>query len=81
VAPNGFAVFDRALGAFVYLDPKDAAAKWRSLYAIAAAEHLGRAQIAYADLRFADRIVLKPVHPIVASVPVTHVTAAVQITN
>ena len=81
VAPNGFAVFDRALGAFVYLNSGDALPKWRSLYAIAAAEHLGRAQIAYADLRFADRIIVKPVHPLAAGAPVTHLAAAAQITN
>jgi hypothetical protein len=63
VAPNGFALFDRELGAFVYADDTDLSAKWRDLYAISRAEHLGAHDIEYADLRFAGRIVVKPVHP------------------
>lgn len=58
VAPRGFSIFDRELGAFVYADAGDLSAKWRDLYAIVAGEKLGR--IEYADLRFADRIVVKP---------------------
>jgi cell division protein FtsQ len=60
VAPDGFALFDRQLGAVVYANAADLSAKWRELYAIATAEKLGRGDIAYADLRFADRIVIKP---------------------
>jgi Cell division septal protein len=63
VAPNGFALFDRELGAFVYADDTDLSAKWRDLYAVARAEHLGVHDVEYADLRFAGRIVVKPVHP------------------
>jgi cell division protein FtsQ len=59
VAPDGFALFDRQLGAVVYAREGDLSTKWRDLYAITGAEKLGRASIAYADLRFADRIVLK----------------------
>jgi cell division protein FtsQ len=62
VAPTGFALFDRELGAFVYAEDADLSAKWRDLYAIARAEHLGVHDIEYADLRFAGRIVVKPVH-------------------
>ena len=62
VAPNGFAFFDRDLGAFVYAEEGDLSAKWRDLYAVARAEHLGIHDIEYADLRFAGRIVVKPVH-------------------
>jgi len=58
VAPRGFAVFDRELGAFVYADAGDLSAKWRDLYAIVANEKLGR--IEYADLRFENRIIVKP---------------------
>ena len=39
----------------------DLSAKWRDLYAVARAEHLGVHDIEYADLRFADRIVVKPI--------------------
>ena len=57
IAPRGFALFDRELGAFVYANADDVSPKWRSLYGIVRADRL---QIEYADLRFADRIVIKP---------------------
>jgi len=57
VAPRGFAIFDRALGAFVYADADAVSAKWRSLYAILRAEN--NPPIEYADLRFADRVIVK----------------------
>ena len=43
--PDGFALFDRQLGAVVYAREGDLSAKWRDLYAIAGAEKL-REQIA-----------------------------------
>jgi len=69
VPPDGFALFDRQLGAVVYAREGDLSAKWRDPYAIAGAEKLGRAAIAYADLRFADRIVIKPSNSIAAALP------------
>lgn len=60
IAPRGFALFDRELAAVVYANAEDVSPKWRSLYAVIRAENLGRASIEYADLRFADRIVVKP---------------------
>jgi cell division protein FtsQ len=57
VPPRGFAVFDRALGAFVYADSENVSAKWRSLYAILRAEN--NPPVEYADLRFADRVIVK----------------------
>jgi cell division protein FtsQ len=66
VPPRGFAVFDRQLKALVYVNAEDVSAKWRSLYSILDAER--RPPIAYADLRFADRVVIKP------SEGATHVT-------
>jgi cell division protein FtsQ len=60
VAPRGFAIFDRELGAFVYTGAGDLSAKWRDLYAIVADEKLARGAIEYADLRFENRIVIKP---------------------
>jgi cell division septal protein FtsQ len=57
VPPRGFAIFDRELGAFVYADAENVSAKWRSLYAILRAENNPR--IEYADLRFADRVIVK----------------------
>jgi cell division protein FtsQ len=68
IAPRGFALFDRELGAVVYANPDDVSSKWRSLYAIARAEGLAHGGIAYADLRFADRVIVRPVHPITTSV-------------
>lgn len=58
IPPRGFAIFDRELRAVVYGNSEDLAPKWRDLYAILLAE--GRGRIAYADLRFADRIIVKP---------------------
>jgi cell division protein FtsQ len=59
VAPDAFALFDRQLGTVVYASASDLASKWRELYAIAQSEKLDRGAIEYADLRFADRIVIK----------------------
>jgi cell division protein FtsQ len=81
IAPNGFALFDRQLGAFVYANGDDLSAKWRNLYAIVQAEHLGPSDIQYADLRFNDRIIVRPVHPITASTASARSNAPVQITN
>jgi cell division protein FtsQ len=81
VVPAGFAVFDRELGATVYVNDADASAQWRSLYAILAAEKLGHAAIEYADLRFSDRVIIKPVHPIVVPVAAVVSTSNVPITN
>lgn len=69
VAPGGFAVFDRDLAATVYASETDASSKWRSLYAIARAEGLQKHAIEYADLRFADRVVVRPLHPDTVSQP------------
>jgi cell division protein FtsQ len=78
VPPDGFALFDRQLGAVIYAREGDLSAKWRDLYAIAGAEKLGRASIAYADLRFADRIVIKASNSIaVASSPHSETTGAI----
>lgn len=60
IAPRGFAVFDRELGAFVYADGEQLSAKWRDLYAVVANEKLARGAIEYADLRFDNRIIVKP---------------------
>ncbi|MBV8516050.1 MAG: FtsQ-type POTRA domain-containing protein [Acidobacteria bacterium] len=57
IPPRGFALFDRQLGAFVYADADRLAEKWRSLYAILRAEN--QPHIEYADLRFADRVIVK----------------------
>ena len=57
VPPRGFAVFDRQLRAVVYANGDDAVAKWRNLYAILETE--GNPAVEYADLRFADRIIVK----------------------
>jgi cell division septal protein FtsQ len=82
IAPRGFAIFDRELGATVYANADDASQKWRDLYAIVQAEKLGRASLQYADLRFADRVVIHPVHPITtAAAAVPHSTPAALITN
>jgi len=81
VAPRGFALFDRELGAYVYANGDDISAKWRNLYAVVRAEQLGKASIEYAELRFADRIVIKPVHPLSTSVAPVQTGSTAQITN
>jgi cell division protein FtsQ len=81
VAPGGFALFDRELGAFVYADEGDLSTKWRDLYAVAHAEHLGLRDIEYADLRFAGRIVVKPVHAAVLPPLSRQPMIPIQITN
>ena len=75
------ALFDRELGAFVYANAGDISAKWRSLYAIVAAERLGPGAIEYADLRFADRIVVKPRKPITTAAAPVRSMAPSAITN
>lgn len=81
IAPRGFAIFDRDLGAIVYANADDVSSKFRSLYSIVQAEKLGRSDIEYADLRFADRIVIKPVHPIITAAAPLPISAPAQITN
>lgn len=58
IPPRGFALYDRQLGAVVYANDEDIAAKWRHLYAVLHAEN--NPKIEYADLRFADRVIVKP---------------------
>jgi cell division protein FtsQ len=58
IPPRGFALYDRALGAIVYANADDIANKWRNLYGVLAAEN--NPKIEYADLRFADRVIVKP---------------------
>jgi cell division protein FtsQ len=58
IAPRGFALYDRELGAVVYANADDLAAKWRNLYAVLHAEN--DPKIEYADLRFAERVIVKP---------------------
>jgi cell division protein FtsQ len=57
IAPAGFALYDRELGAVVYANAEDLASKWRDLYAVLQAEN--DPKIEYADLRFADRLIVK----------------------
>lgn len=61
IPPHGFALYDRFLSAVVYANREDIVAKWRNLYAVLEAED--NPKIEYADLRFADRVVIKPARP------------------
>ena len=81
IAPHAFALFDRDLGTVVYADAENLSAKWRALYAVANAERFDRGAIQYADLRFADRIILKPVHPITTSAAAIVPAQTAEITN
>jgi cell division protein FtsQ len=64
VDPDALLIADADLGASVLVRPVDAAEKWRTLYGIARAEKFARGDIEYADLRFNDRVVLRPTHPV-----------------
>lgn len=57
IAPRGFALYDRELGAVVYANAEDVSAKYRSLRAVLGAE--SNPKIEYADLRFAERVIVK----------------------
>jgi cell division protein FtsQ len=57
IAPHGFALYDRELGAVVYANAEDVSAKYRNLRAVLGAE--SNPKIEYADLRFADRVIVK----------------------
>lgn len=57
IPPRGFALYDRELGAVVYANAEDVSAKYRSLRAVLGAEF--NPKIEYADLRFADRVIVK----------------------
>jgi cell division protein FtsQ len=57
IPPRGFAMYDRQIGAVVYANDDDLVAKWRNLYAVLQAEN--NPKIEYADLRFADRVIVK----------------------
>ena len=81
VAPRGFAVFDRDLATTIYLNAEDAVVKWRNLYAVVQGEKLDKSSIEYADLRFADRIVIKPIHPIATAATQQQLTTKAEITN
>ena len=79
--PNGFAFFDRQLRAPIYANESDLPAKWRDFYAIAAAEQFAPGQIAYADLRFDGRVVVKPLRALPAAATAPRAVVPVQITN
>ena len=57
IPPHGFALYDRELGAVVYANADDVSAKYRNLRAVLGAEL--NPKIEYADLRFADRLIVK----------------------
>jgi cell division protein FtsQ len=57
IAPRGFALYDRDLGGVVYANADDVSSKYRNLYAILQSEN--NPKIEYADLRFADRVIVK----------------------
>ncbi|HEV7238992.1 MAG TPA: FtsQ-type POTRA domain-containing protein [Thermoanaerobaculia bacterium] len=57
IPPHGFALFDRELNAVVYVNAEDISTKYRNLYAVLRAEN--NPKIQYADLRFADRVIVK----------------------
>ena len=81
VPPRGFAFFDRQLRARIYANERDLPAKWRDFYAIANAEHFAPGEVAYADLRFDGRVVVKPLRAMPAANTLPRAVVPVQITN
>ncbi len=79
--PPGFAFFDRQLQAFVYANEEDVSSKWRDLHAIARAERFAGGEIAYADLRFNGRLVIKPLRAMPATAVLPRPVVPSQITN
>lgn len=79
VAPDAFVVFDRALKTYVYVTV-DSLPKWRTLYGISEREGYAQSGIEYADLRFSDRIVVKPRH-LNRTATVSATTTSTGITN
>lgn len=63
IPPRGFALFDRGFHAVVYANADDISAKYKKLYAVLSAEN--HPAIEYADLRFADRVIVKA-KPVIA---------------
>ena len=57
IPPRGFAVYDRELKAVVYANADDVSEKYRNLRAVLRADH--DPAIEYADLRFAERVIVK----------------------
>ena len=81
LAPHGFAMFDRELGATVYVEEEELSTKYRQLHAIVAAEHFRRGDLQYADLRFDNRIVVKPIHAVLGPSLAVPRAEPTQITN
>lgn len=79
--PSGFIFFDRQLRAPIYANEQDLPAKWREFYAIAAGEHFAAGEVAYADLRFDGRVVVKPLREMPAAATLPRAVVPVQITN
>jgi hypothetical protein len=65
---GGFAIFDQRLACEVYVDSEHIAERWTTFDRIVNAERFGRDSIAYADLRFEGRVVIRPTHPIALAV-------------
>ncbi|HEY6893636.1 MAG TPA: FtsQ-type POTRA domain-containing protein [Rhodanobacteraceae bacterium] len=79
--PSGFEIFDRQLRARIYANESDLPSKWRDFYSIAAAEHFAAGEVAYADLRFDGRVVVKPLRAMPAVTFAPRPMVPVQITN
>lgn len=67
IAPRGFAMYDRELQAVVYVNAEDATEKYRDLRAVLNAEN--NPDIEYADLRFADRVIVRAKAPLTNATP------------
>lgn len=81
IPPHGVVFFDRQLRTPVYANEEDLSAKWRDLYAVAHAEHFSAGEIAYADLRFRGRLIVKPLRAMPAAAFAPRTVVSTEITN
>jgi hypothetical protein len=81
LSPLGFVFFDRQLRAVVYANEEDLSSKWRDLYAISNSERFAPGEIAYADLRFNGRVVIKPLRAMPVAAVTRRTVVPTDITN
>jgi cell division protein FtsQ len=79
LAPDAYVVFDRGLSTYVRVAGDESVAKWKTLYAIAQSEQAGGFE--YADLRFTDRIIVKPRQMKIKKIAPAGVSVSTGITN
>ncbi len=57
---GGFSIFDREMGTTLYVGDDGSADKWGAMIQLAGAEDYEKGSLTYADLRFGQRLIVKP---------------------